>query len=198
MDQEPCRWFWGMLRSEHHRSCVKQGWQQLGKRNMKARDMLPLSISMSAEKVSEPRPLPPGALGLCPHAQDVRDSPEDVIWERDIQARMERWKKCQTQTWAKAKHVCSPSSTCSVSLLPAWDDQLWDRLAATSQLSSATCMNAFPSHWKLPGLPSDSLRAVLPKLSATSIKLKSVGTWYMISSIALPITTAHFLPLMDV
>ena len=48
----------------------------------------------------------------------------------------------------------------------------YQRPMATSRLSSATCMNAFPSHWKLPGHPSTSLRTLLSKPSATSTELK--------------------------
>lgn len=60
----------------------------------------------------------------------------------------------------------------ALSSWPVPDDHLPERCTAISKFSSATCMNAFPSHWKFPELPPNSLRTLFSKLSAVSIELK--------------------------
>lgn len=118
--------------------------------------------------------------GLCPcgergRAAGVMQHGKEMFkpgWKDGDNARRRRGPKGSGDAGDVPSSVSPLLPVPALSSRPVPDDQLPERCTATSKFGSATCMNAFPSHWKFPELPPNSLRTLFSKLSATSIELK--------------------------
>ena len=175
---KPFKRFWPMLTLENH-WC----WQQWVKQNPKGGNKLPLSVSTRVEEVRDPEPP-----SRCVRSPPTRDECHNQLGRRTTEKRCSSQSEkmgtmpepdlSQSETEKRGKFLLSlppllPGSAVCLLCLPGKTS--YQRPTTTSRFSSATRMNALPSHWKLPGLPSNSLRTLLSQLSASSMHMNSMN-----------------------